>query len=210
MNKGIRLAQSEVVAILNSDDRWLPGTLELVEKTFMNSPDVGIVHGDIDYVIDQSTTLRIKPTTGFWRSFGLGLPTAHPAAFIRREVYTQHGLYDSDRFPIAADQELVYRAFARGVTDRYLGEVLTLMAASGQSSRLDCSAEIDNMLENLDPRTRWIAKRIRQLLNHDNRFYDGRVSSGFGKEILLRLLAPGPFKRTYDRLFRRSKARDYP
>src|SRR5437773_11700437 len=107
MNKGIRLAQSKIVATLNSDDRWLPCTLELVDTTFMNSPEVGIVHSDIHYVMDQSNTLRIMPTIGFWRSLALGLPAVHPATFIRKDVYLRHGLYNFERFPIGAAQEFV-------------------------------------------------------------------------------------------------------
>src|SRR6266700_452376 len=90
MNKGIRLAQSKLVAILNSDDRWLPGTLELIEQIFTDSAEIGIVHGDAQYVADQYAW-RMRPTTGFWRSLGLGLPTVHPATFIRKDVYLRHG-----------------------------------------------------------------------------------------------------------------------
>lgn len=194
MNKGVKLAQGEIVAILNSDDQWLPGTLELVEKTFMNSPEVGVVHGDVHYVIDQSNTLRIRPTIGFWRSLGLGLPTVHPATFIRKDVYLRHGLYDFDRFPITADQEFVYRLLARAVKERYVAEVLTVMMAGGLSARVDLTTEFDDLLDVLQPQKRWLAKRIRRLLNHDNRFYNGIIASGFAGAIFSRLLVPAQLK----------------
>lgn len=196
MNKGIILALGKIVAILNSDDRWLPGTLELVETTFINSPEVGIVHGDIQYVSDRSNTLRISPTSGFWRSLGLGLPTVHPATFIRKDVYLRHGFYNFRRFPIAADQEFVYRVLASGVKDKYLEGVLTIMKSGGLSTRVDTTIEIDSLLDMLQPNKRWIAKRIRRLLKHENHFYDGRISSGFAGVIFGRLLVPAQFKRT--------------
>ena len=208
MNKGIRLAQSKIVATLNSDDRWLPGTLELVEKTFMNWPEVGIVHGDIHYVMDQSNTLRIRPTIGFWRSLGLGLPAVHPATFIRKDVYLRHGLYNFERFPIAADQEFVYRVLACAVKDKYVPEVLTVMMAGGLSTRVDGTAEIDTLLDVLQPGKRWLAKRIRRVLNHDNRFYNGMVSSGFPRAIFSRLLVRAQFKRVAGGWLRRLKARN--
>ena len=208
MNKGIRLAQSKIVATLNSDDRWLPGTLELVEKTFMNWPEVGIVHGDIHYVMDQSNTLRIRPTIGFWRSLGLGLPAVHPATFIRKDVYLRHGLYNFERFPIAADQEFVYRVLACAVKDKYVPEVLTVMMAGGLSTRVDGTAEIDTLLDVLQPGKRWLAKRIRRVLNHDNRFYNGMVSSGFPRAIFSRLLFSAQFKRAAGGWLRRLKARN--
>jgi glycosyltransferase involved in cell wall biosynthesis len=208
MNKGIRLAQSKLVATLNSDDRWLPRTLELVEKTFINSPEVGIVHGDVQYVSDGSNTLRIRPTTGFWRSLGLGLPTVHPATFIRKDVYLRHGLYNFERFPITGDQEFVYRVLAQSVKDKYVGEVLTVMMAGGLSTRVDLTAEIDSLLDVLQPGKRRLAKHIRRLLNHDNRFYDGRVSSGFTRAIFSRLLVPAQFKRALGGRVRRPRARN--
>jgi glycosyltransferase involved in cell wall biosynthesis len=208
MNKGIRLAQSKLVATLNSDDRWLPRTLELVEKTFINSPEVGIVHGDVQYVSDGSNTLRIRPTTGFWRSLGLGLPTVHPATFIRKDVYLRHGFYNFKRFPITADQEFVYRVLAQVVKDKYVGEVLTVMMAGGLSTRVDLTAEIDRLLDVLQPGKRWLAKRIRRVLNHDNRFYNGQVSSGFARAIFSRLLVPAQFKRAAGGWVRRHRARD--
>jgi glycosyltransferase involved in cell wall biosynthesis len=208
MNKGIRLARSKVVAILNSDDRWLPGTLELVEQTFTDSAEIGIVHGDIHYVMDQSNTLRIRPTIGFWRSLGLGLPTVHSATFIRKDVYLQHGLYNFERFPMTADQEFVYRVLARAVKDRYVAEVLTVMVGGGLSASADLTTEFDSLLDVLQPRKRWLAKRIRRLLNHDNRFYNGMVSSGFARAIFSRLLVPAQFKRAAGGWVRRLKARN--
>jgi glycosyltransferase involved in cell wall biosynthesis len=208
MNKGIRLARSKLVAILNSGDRWLPGTLELVEQTFTDSAKIGIVHGDIHYVMDQSNTWRIRPTIGFWRSLGLGLPTVHSATFIRKDVYLQHGLYNFERFPITADQEFVYRVLAREVKDRYLAEVLTIMVGGGLSARADLTNEIDSLLDVLQPRKRWLAKRIRRLLTPDNRFYNGQISSGFARAIFSRLLVPARFKRALGRRVRRLRARN--
>ncbi len=208
MNKGIRLAQSKLIAILNSGDRWLPGTLELVERTFTDSTEVGIVHGDIQYVMDQSNTLRITPTIGFWRSLGLGVPTVHPATLIRKDVYLRHGLYNFERFPITADQEFVYRVLAQAVKERYVAEVLTVMMARGLSARMDLTTEFDSLLDVLPADKRWLAKRIRRLLNHDNRFYDGRVSSGFAGAIFSRLLVPAQLKRAAGGWVRRLKARN--
>jgi glycosyltransferase involved in cell wall biosynthesis len=208
MNKGIRLTQSKLVAILNSDDRWLPGTLELVEHTFTNSAEVGFVHGDAQYVVDQSNAWRMRPTIGFWRSLGLGLPTVHPATFIRKDVYLQHDLYNFERFPITADQEFVYRILARGVKDKYVGEVLSVMMTGGLSTRADLTAEFDSLLDVLHPPKRWLAKCIRRVLNHENRFYDGRVSSGFAGAIFSRLLVPAQFKRALRGRVRRLRAKN--
>ena len=76
-----------------------------------------------------------------------------------------------------------------------MAEVLTVMIARGLSGRVDLTTEFDSLLDVLPPGKRWFAKRIRRLLNHDNRFYDGQVSSGFARAIFSRLLVPAQFRR---------------
>lgn len=195
MNKGIGLAESEVVAILNSDDYWHPGTLEAVEEAFLTHPEVGIVHGDIDYLIDDLDPLRIKPTRGFNRWLGLGLPSSHPATFVRKCVYRKVGFYDFERFPVCADQDLVYRALAAGVIDLHLDRVLTVMMAGGLSSSMDLSKELDALLDAFPTGRRLAAKGIRWILDRDNSFYDGRVSSGFASVVINRLISPNRNRR---------------
>lgn len=204
MNKGVRLAGTEVVAILNSDDRWLPGTLELVEERFRADPGVGIVHGNIEYVLGPGRSMTIKPTAGIWRWLGLGLPTSHPATFIRRRVYERVGAYDFGRFPVCADQDFVYRALAAGVKDCHVDCVLTVMMAGGLSNRSDVSGELDGLLARFGPVRRLVARAVRRLLGRQSRFYDGRVHAGFGREVLVRLLAI----RRCRRLARRLSGRD--
>jgi hypothetical protein len=73
---------------------------------------------------------------------------------------------------------------------------------------VDLTNEIDGLLDVLQPDRRWLAKHIRRLLNHDNRFYDGRVSSGFAGAIFSRLLVPAYFKRAVGGCVRRLRTRN--
>ena len=45
LNKGIKTAKGEYIGHLNSDEQYLPGTLQIVEKMFNKNPDVDIIHG---------------------------------------------------------------------------------------------------------------------------------------------------------------------
>jgi hypothetical protein len=82
------------------------------------------------------------------------------------------------------------------------------MVGGGLSASVDLTTEFDSLLDVLQPRKRWLAKRIRRLLNYDNRFYNGMVSSGFARPIFSRLLAPAQFKRAAGGWVRRLKARN--
>ena len=59
----------------------------------------------------------------------------HPTLFLRREVFVQHGLYDTS-YRIAADYEAVLRYFGKGgIRAAYVPEVLVRMRLGGESNR---------------------------------------------------------------------------
>lgn len=50
LNKGFALAKGEILAYLNSDDYYLPGTLHAVANYFQKHPDIDLLHGRCCYV----------------------------------------------------------------------------------------------------------------------------------------------------------------
>lgn len=57
INKGFRMAHGEILTWLNSDDMYLPGTLETIVRVFNEHPDVDLVYGDCD-AIDENGAFR--------------------------------------------------------------------------------------------------------------------------------------------------------
>ncbi|MGF1495095.1 MAG: glycosyltransferase [Microcoleaceae cyanobacterium] len=53
INKGLEKATGDVLAYLNSDDYYLPGTLFKVAEHFQNSPQTDLLHGRCLYVNEQ-------------------------------------------------------------------------------------------------------------------------------------------------------------
>src|ERR1051325_3295817 len=47
-NKGVARARGDVIAILNADDYYLPGTIEAVRLVLERDPEVAIVHGNTE------------------------------------------------------------------------------------------------------------------------------------------------------------------
>lgn len=47
-NKGMRASQGEWIALLDSDDQWLPEKLEIQIKAIMDVPDIDFLGGDIN------------------------------------------------------------------------------------------------------------------------------------------------------------------
>jgi glycosyltransferase involved in cell wall biosynthesis len=137
-NKGLRAATGDVIAYLNSGDTYESSsviskairalTTFAVEATFA---DVLIVDPDRpSRVVRRYSSKKFNP-----KAMSYGLMPAHPALFLRREVYDAVGEYDS-RFRIAGDFEFCLRAFVRRNTSyRYIPEAWVRMPSGGLSNR---------------------------------------------------------------------------
>ena len=130
MNKGINRATGEVVAILNSDDVWLPGTLERVAEVFSRNPDVGIVSGSIEVWEDLPNGAKVVLKSSLLH-LRTGMTIQHPATFVRRNVYEQVGLFDI-HYRIGADYDFVLRCMEANIPWIILDDVLTRMRAGGK------------------------------------------------------------------------------
>ena len=58
INKGLARASGEIVAWLNSDDYYLPGTVSAAVKVFEENPDVDMVYGDMLAVDENGQTIN--------------------------------------------------------------------------------------------------------------------------------------------------------
>ena len=115
INKGFALADGDVLAWINCDDRYTPGALRLVLDVFAASPSIDLLYGDA-----LATDLR-------GRAYGvrthvrpcdlddlvrLGDPIVQPAAFWTRRLWRDLGGVDAS-LTYAFDYELWMRAAAR-------------------------------------------------------------------------------------------------
>ena len=130
MNKGINRATGEIIAILNSDDAWLPGTLERVVSVFSRNPDVGVVSGSIEVWEDSPGGVHVVLKSSLLH-LHKGLTVQHPATFVRRNVYERVGLFNTC-YRIGADYEFVLRCLRVNIPWVILEDVLTLMRAGGK------------------------------------------------------------------------------
>lgn len=130
MNKGIKRAAGEVVAILNSDDVWLPGTLKRVAEVFSRNPDVGIVSGSIEVWEDLPSGVSVILKSSLLH-LHTGMTIQHPATFVRRSVYNCVGLFNT-HYRIGADYDFVLRCLKVNIPWVILEDVLTLMRAGGK------------------------------------------------------------------------------
>ncbi|CAA0117218.1 putative glycosyltransferase [BD1-7 clade bacterium] len=129
-NRGINASSNDIVAILNSDDRWMPTTADTVKRAFQRRNDADLVCGAIRYVSDtkQHTYLRYPNL----KKMKFKMHLFHPSTFIRRRAYENLGGYNDD-FHFAMDSEWIHRAICHNRTFYLLDDVLAEMALGGVS-----------------------------------------------------------------------------
>ena len=137
MNKGVLAATGDLIGFLNADDRYPdPDVLARVVRT-MDHERLDALYGDVAF-FDESNPERLirryqsshfRPERVAW-----GWMPAHPALFVRRDVFERVGLFRTD-YIIAGDFEWVARAFkSQVVRFRHLPEVLVHMRTGGVST----------------------------------------------------------------------------
>lgn len=133
-NKGIALADGDVIGMINSDDLLLPGTLEKVAQYFRQHPDTEVLHADLLLYDGERFLKRLKPPRYWWIPWRMILFN-HPTTFVRREVYRKCGCFDTSYRFSHMDFELFLRWMRAGIVIRYLPDVLVRMQAGGTSGR---------------------------------------------------------------------------
>jgi len=109
INKGIKMAQGDIIAYLNSDDRYFQWTVQKAVETFQKYPGIDMIYGD-SLVVD---TFKNKNRLNIFASYKkywlpLGGVICQPTIFLRRSVFEEVGFFNTD-FKYLADCEFWQR-----------------------------------------------------------------------------------------------------
>lgn len=138
VNKGLRLAQGEILAYLNTDDRYFDYSVESAVASLLRNPDDVFVYGDL-------LRFHLKESWGeliFYPPFSSRyVQRAHlisqPTVFFRRRLLTEVGFFD-ESYRLAADIDYWART-AQVASGRKVDEVLAF--ETWHESRLTSGAE---------------------------------------------------------------------
>lgn len=154
VNKGIQLAQCDVIGLLHADDFYAePDILSKVANAFTDQ-DVDACYGDLVYVNSRNTGRIVR----YWqagpyhhRRFYWGWMPPHPTFFVRKKLYKNYGLFRLD-IGSAADYELMLRFLVKyKIGTTYIPEVMVKMRTGGISN-----ASLRNrLLANRNDRLAW-------------------------------------------------------
>lgn len=95
INKGLRMASGDILAYLNTDDVYVPWTIETAVRRLTRDPSVGFVFGDVVRYDDVNSMglLIVTPPFRHGHVVRRGFLT-QPTVFWRRELTDRYGLFD--------------------------------------------------------------------------------------------------------------------
>ncbi|QFT76306.1 glycosyltransferase family 2 protein [Erythrobacter sp. THAF29] len=138
INRGISRASGDAIGLMHSDDMFASDLVLEKVADALSDPSVDGVYGDLQYVAANNPSRVIR----HWKSgeyapakLKQGWMPPHPTLYLRREVFDEHGLYDTG-LQIAADYDAMLRYLVKGeIKLAYIPEVLVRMRVGGESNR---------------------------------------------------------------------------
>lgn len=139
MNKGIALANGDIIGILNSDDFYTNNqVISNVKKIFTEDPSIDACYADLIYVdqFNTSKTIRYFKSCKFVQGlFSKGWSPPHPTFFVRRSVYEKFGLFNLN-YCIASDIDLMIRFLEiNKIKTKYIPQTWVKMRLGGTTNK---------------------------------------------------------------------------
>ena len=181
INQGLTLAEGDVVAYLNSDEQYLPGTLAAIASEFERRADIDLVHGDMLVVNPDGSLVAYRKSYPLrWpyvAAAHLYVPTC--ALFWRRRINEEGTTFDP-RWRIQGDADYVVRMLRKGYRARHLKRYCAVFTWRGDNLGNGKRAR-EEMLRARSGHPAWIrggrllldtARRVEKLLSgaHSQRF----------------------------------------
>jgi glycosyltransferase involved in cell wall biosynthesis len=146
--KGLRMATGEVLAWLNSDDLYLPGTLQAVAAFFRTNPGTALLYGDADYCDTVGNFMGRYPTEKFeFAKLAYFNFICQPSTFFRKRAFEAVGGLD-ETLHYVMDYDLFVR-IGKQFACRYVPQVFSKYRLHETSKTMLDEALFDNHEEAL-------------------------------------------------------------
>lgn len=135
MNKGIGLANGDLIGILNADDYYEPNAISQIINSYLKT-NAAILHGDIILESNKSK-IRMKPD---FNKMMQQPSIFHPTCFVKKEVYNKINCFNTS-YKISADYDFLLRCIKNNFKFEYVPEIITHFRPGGMSA--SCASNIE-------------------------------------------------------------------
>jgi len=153
--KGFARATGTILAYLNSDDLYLPGSLEAVAEA-MSDPAVDVVYGNMYWVDTRGSIIGEQRQTPFMSMaylFG-GSTLQQPATFWKKQLYVKCGEMDPS-YRFAFDTDLFVRFALAGARFKHINRTIASFRIHPESKSSNetelCSQELQRLRQTYLP-----------------------------------------------------------
>lgn len=146
MNKGIQIANGELIGMINASDYYEPNAISEVVKAYLHYADGEIFHGNIHLLNEDGSFFKLKKPDADVSHLPNGFALYHPTFFVTKAAYTKYGLYDT-HFRIAADFDFTLRAYLADAKFIYIDKAISNFRRGGISATaINAQIESKNVL----------------------------------------------------------------
>jgi glycosyltransferase involved in cell wall biosynthesis len=111
MNKGINMAEGELIGMINSDDWYEPNIVEVMVNQYLKTPNKSIFHSDRYDIYPDNTKKIYKFNSSVFKFKYISMTYNHPSMFITRKEYSEH-MYNIN-LKVYSDYQFTLEAFLR-------------------------------------------------------------------------------------------------
>ncbi len=138
INKGLKKAKGNILAYLNCDEQYLPGTLEYVKDYFEKNPDVDMIFGDLLLIRPDGTLAAYRkgyqPRWYYIITSHLYVLTC--TMFFRRKIIEKGFFFDTG-LRAAGDEEFVVRVLRGGINAKHVKRYQAAFTITGKNLGAD-------------------------------------------------------------------------
>lgn len=136
MNKGIDMCSGEIIGILNSDDQYMPWTLETIKNISEQYPEIDVYHGLLRHV----THGKLTKITGISSDDLKNHMIEHPTCFVKKKVYNELGKFNV-KYKFAADYDFMLKLKSHKCSFHLIEQVLAQFDENGSGNSWSSTKE---------------------------------------------------------------------